>query len=296
MKNHIVLVLFDDAIDLFRLQFKTFEKFLEPCTINIVLNEHNPKRLKKTIESITANSIHKVVYFTRYEILKNHQCCGYLSQQLCKLLVPIDDDYIVLDDKDLFVKSTSYEQLITFYPVVYQPNSTDEVVETFKNFYRMCCEKFGEVQVNEPMTPRFIRKQVVNDIIKYFGTEYNFINWFLSYIETVPEKSIMVSEFMLYDCFNDKNDGVVGNRYSYYPKIERMIPKNLPHQNLINQIINDMKNNGYPYVNLIEYLENGGITKIPENVHILKIHRRDYNNLKNRTIVNKFIVNEFLKK
>jgi hypothetical protein len=290
MKNHIVLVLFDDAIDLFRLQFKTFEKFLDPCTINIVLNEHNPKRLKKIIESITAYSKHKIVYFTRYEILKNHQCCGYLSQQLCKLLVPIDDDYVVLDDKDLFVKSTSYEQLITFYPVVYQPNDTAELVGTFKNFYRICCEQFGEVQVNEPMTPRFIRKQAVNDIIKYFGTEDNFINWFFSC------KTITVSEFMLYDFFNDKNDGVVGNCYSYYPNIERMIPKNLPHHALINRIIDDMKIHGYPYLSLIEYVENGGTTKIPEHVHILKIHRRDYNNLKNRNIVSRFIVNEFLKK
>lgn len=294
--NNIVLILFDEAIDLFRLQFKTFERFLEPCTINIVLNEHNPKRLKKIIQSITANSIHKVVYFTRYEILENYQCCGYLSQQLCKLLIPINSDYVVLDDKDLFIKPTSYEQLLNFYPVLYQPDNGSELVNTFNDFYYMCCKKFGETQVNEPNTPRFIRKQVVNDIIKYFGTKYNFINWFLSYIKTVPEQSIMISEFMLYDFFNDKNNGVVGNQYAYYPKIERMIPKNLPHQNLINQIINDMKNNGYPHETVVEYVDKGGVTKIPEYVHILKIHRRDYNNLKNRTIVNKFIVKEFLKK
>lgn len=291
--NNIVLILFDEAIDIFRLQFRTFEKFLEPSTINIVLNEHNPKRLKKIIQSITANSIHKVVYFTRYEILENYQCCGYLSQQLCKLLIPINDDYVVLDDKDLFIKPTSYEQLLNFYPVPYQPDEGSGLVNTFNDFYYICCEKFGEVQINEPTTPRFIRKQVVNDIIKYFGTKYNFINWFLSYIQTVPEQSIMVSEFMLYDFFNDKNNGAIGNQYSYYPNIERMIPKNLPHQTLINQIITDMANNGYPCDTVVEYVNNGGVTKIPECVHILKIHRRDYNNLKNRTIVYKFIVNKF---
>jgi|GEM_PF-5037311 hypothetical protein len=293
--NDIVLILFDEAIDLFRLQFRTFEKFLEPCTINIVLNEHNPKRLKKIIESITVNSRHRIVYFTRYEILENYQCGGYLSQQLCKLLIPINSDYVVLDDKDLFIKPTSYEQLLNFYPVLYQPDNGSELVNTFNDFYYTCCKKFGKVQINEPMTPRFIKKQVVNNMLEYFKNKKKLIKWFLSH-KTIPEQSIMVSEFMLYDFFNDKNDGVVGNRYSYCPKIESMIPKNFTYQSLINQIITDMANNGYQNLDLIEYLENGGVTKIPEYVHILKIHRRDYNNPENRTIVSKFIVNKFLKK
>jgi len=164
--NNIVLVLFNDAIDIFRLQFQTIERFLEPCILNIVLNEDNPKKLKKHIESIVINSKHKIIYFTKSQILDEYmfEGRGYISQQLCKLLVPIEKDYVVLDDKDFFVKTTTYKQLLGFYPTIYQ-----NIHPFFEKFYHLCCKEFNvEVQINEPFTPRLIKKQAIQKIIAHF--------------------------------------------------------------------------------------------------------------------------------
>lgn len=249
--NNIVLVLFNDAIDIFRLQFKTFEKFLQPCTINIVLNEDQPKKLKKHIESIVLCSKHTIVFFTKSEILQKQtfEGHGYISQQLCKLLVPIEDDYIVLDDKDLFVKPTTYEQLLNFYPTIFYNIDKD-----FEKFYLVCCEKFGQCPtVNEPFTPRLIRKQAVNKMAEYFKGKKNLIKWFVS-TQMVQNGPFVLSEFILYDFFNDKNDGVKQPLFSGFPSIENIV-------------------SGY---------------EIPDYAHIVKIHRNQYNNIHNKIIVDKY--------
>lgn len=246
--NNVVIVLFNDAINLFRLQFQTIERFLEPCTINIVLNEEKSKKLKKHIECITKDSKHKIVYFNKANVLKSNTFVGhgYLSQQLCKLLVPIDGEYVVLDDKDLFVKPTTYKQLVACsYPVM-----DNHINEGFDMFYDICVKKFGyTVQPHQPYTPRLINKQVVNKIIEAFKTEKKLITWFIR-TQCHP---IVVSEFMLYDFF-DSNPKSVKENYSWYPNITKM--------------------------------SNGIVLR--SAIHIAKIHRDMYNETQTQVIVDDY--------
>jgi len=84
------------------LQAESIHKFLSPCTHYVIVNEINPDLVqwRKLLASYYVT--HKLILlrFTEYE------GSGWHTQQTFKLIVGehIDDDYLILDSKNFFIK------------------------------------------------------------------------------------------------------------------------------------------------------------------------------------------------
>ena len=83
-------------------QAESIRKFLSPCTHYVIVNEINPDLAKwrDLLQEYYTNHILILLRFTDYE------GSGWHTQQTYKLLVGehIDDDYLVLDSKNFFIK------------------------------------------------------------------------------------------------------------------------------------------------------------------------------------------------
>jgi len=244
----IVTITCKDDFDLCLWQLKSIEKFLEPCKINVVVNEDDnyTNDCKRVITDLNLKLDIRV--WSQQEILQQEapHFNGWVTQQLLKLLIPIDSDYICLDCKDIFVKSTLLEDLEKN-PSERQPDPRtgqpwcrffDPMVQILWRHYKI---RFNSKKLNGIQTPRHIQKQVVDEIPKIWKDKSKFIKWW--------GRFGMPSEFILYD------------------SIELILDLQKKKGNCFNK--KEIISYWYP--------EELDFDLIDDNTRIIKIHRRIFN-------------------
>ena len=138
--------------DILLLHAESISLFLEPCTHYIVINEEVPdiNYWKELLQPYYSK--HKLIilhypletYIPRWKNGEQH--IGWHRQQVLKLLAykDIQDDYLILDSKNIFIKNTSIEdfqgQLGCGLVWHYEKQMQEKNIETF-NYYK---EVFGK--------------------------------------------------------------------------------------------------------------------------------------------------------
>jgi len=91
------------------LQAESIQKFLAPCTHHVVLNDPTPDYdyWKELLTPFYTN--HKLVLSSTEPFTNDW---GWLTQQINKLRIAkdLDDDYLILDTKNFFIKPTDIEE------------------------------------------------------------------------------------------------------------------------------------------------------------------------------------------
>jgi len=259
----VVTITCKDDFDLCLWQLKSIEKFLEPCNINVVVNEDDnyTEECRQRINSLNLKLNIRV--WSQYEILQQESphFNGWVTQQLLKLLVPIDCDYICLDCKDIFIKSTLLKDLQKNHykrhpdPRTGQPwcRFYDPMISKLYKHYKI---RINSKKINAIQTPRYIKKEVVSEIPQIWNSKSNFIKWW--------GKFGMPSEFILYDS--------------------------------LEMILNLQKKKGQRFdqteVHSFWYKEEVDFASVTENTRILKIHRRIYNDPKVQSKIKSWLDNK----
>ena len=185
----VVIVVHNEEIDLFKLQLRTFETFLESCNLHYIINETNVKYFKGATKKLVKNSNkHNIRFWTREEILKCHpDIPGWSSQQLLKLLIPLPRDWIVFDCKDLLIRPVQLIDLDRLQRKDYEDLSlNDPQGEFYQGLVELTNKGLvsGEAdpkKINMNTTPRVIDNRVIRQIKKIFKTDQAFIDWFCSF-------------------------------------------------------------------------------------------------------------------
>lgn len=268
--KEIVIVTFWDERDLFNLQARTIEKFIEPCIIHIIVNETQPQEfIDYTKDSIkTLQKKHTVHIHKKLEILPNNisdfwrldQGPGWHTQQMLKLLAPTKGDYISLDGKDLFIKPTTFKELgkRSFKNFVQGQirDQSEELSYDIGEFYREMifkCKHKGYTQtvdtdfLRENITPVYMYKDVQTKILQDF-TKEEIVNWF-------TETKIPL-EYMLHD---------------YYVQLLNLPMRPVYDVSFMNNIWN-----------IDQFVSEWNLLKIDPKCKLVKIHRRVFNEPKYR--------------
>lgn len=223
----LVIVSYDESVDLFLLQLKTLNVFLEKCTIHLVINEDEIKYFYRKVKPALAKSKHDFIVYGRKSIIGHIDgLLGWHSQQLIKLSMPIEGRYLILDDKDLLVKPLTLKDLDAAHTMTYTPVMVgDPPFDVFLPFFKKCKRliktrnrpmKYSPKIIDMPInwTPAVIEQDVVEDILQCFaGKHYrssddikrNFANWMFSGL--ADPKGGQPAEFMLYDLFRAQLKG-----------------------------------------------------------------------------------------
>lgn len=256
----VVVVVHNDDVDLFCLQLQSFNLFLEPCKLNIVINESDIAKCYKRIKPYLLDSAHSCKVWSKAEIVAEHpKVSGWTSQQLLKLLIPLKRDWIVFDSKDILIRPVTLEELDKKQFKDYADLSLDDPQGKFwQGLLALGKEQgFPEIDpalINQNQTPRVIDNRVVRKIHSIFGGKENFINWFCSFD--------VQGEFILHDYLSE------------VMQLDRKIkfPLGFIH--------------GVWYQHIFDSVP---FEDISDNVHIYKCHRRVYNIENNRKEINKWI-------
>jgi hypothetical protein len=268
----LVTVTFNGDVFLCEYQLKSIRKFVEPCTIHIIVNEEDITFVQNFLhDEVSKLTQHSVVFWSRSKILGgigvNRR--GWYTQQVLKLLLPIEEDYIVLDCKDIFVATVTLSDL-SYEQFKNQPNVRK--CPTWGNFYKETILKLSETypkrkinqtQIKDIQTPRLIKKSIRERLFSTWKDENDFITWFLN----IP----MPSEFILYDTIRLFNYENINTNVSW--KCREILP--VWHDEDFYKLSEDLKS-------------------IPDNyTKIVKLHRRVF---KNKKIKNKLFtwLNTFL--
>lgn len=185
----VVVVVHNEEIDLFKLQLRTFETFLQPCNLHYIINETNTKNFKKAVQKYVLQvKRHKIRFWTREEILHCHpDVSGWSSQQLLKLLIPLHRDWIVFDCKDLLIRPV---QLIDLDRIQRKDYIDLSLKDPQGEFYQGLCELTTQgkitgtvdpTKINMNQTPRVIDNRVIRKINEIFKNNQNFIDWFCTF-------------------------------------------------------------------------------------------------------------------
>ena len=193
----IVTITFNQDLELCKYQLKSIRKFLEPCHIHIVINEQDTSHARSVLND-EINKLQNVTVWDQQQIIKRFPVSrrGWWTQQVLKLLFPSNNDYVVLDCKDIFIRPTLLSDLKKEQHEA-QPNV--EICPTWGNFYKELNlklsphykEKVDHTLIRDIQTPRLIRNDVKKTILKVWQDNTTFAEWFLSIK--------MPSEFILYD-------------------------------------------------------------------------------------------------
>ena len=265
----LVTITCKEDIELCVYQLKSIHKYVEPCTVHVVINETDIKSAKVSINKQKRRMIrHNVKIWSRNQVFKTNETfkSGWVSQQLIKLLMPIDQDYVVLDCKDIFLKSTLLTDIVKL-QYKNQPNVSR--CKSWGNFYRLInIQLFKKYAIDiKPMTaingiqtPRLIKKSVVLEIIKVWGSKKKFIKWWAGL-------KCLMSEFILYD-------------YVAYCKNE-MLPN---HQRFKEHEIVGIWN-----MDMYNTDQEVDLNNIKEETRILKIHKRVFNNAEVKHILQEWL-------
>lgn len=256
----VVVVVHNDDIDLFLLQLESFEIFLEPCNLHIVINEKDLTPCYKHISNFLLNTKHNTKVWSREDILGNNlNVPGWTSQQLLKLLIPLKRDWIVFDSKDILIRPVTLLDL----DKKQFKNYKDLSLKDPQGLFWQGLLKLGEEQgfpvidpsaINQNQTPRVIDNRVVRKIHSIFNGKENFIEWFCSFE--------VQGEFILHDYLTE------------VMQLEKKIkfPMGFIH--------------GVWYQHIFDSIPFGD----PDtNIHVYKCHRRVYNIEENRKKINKWV-------
>ena len=254
----IVTITYKDDFNLLLLQLQSMDKFLEPCTVNVVINETSDLNIyKRQIKS----NVHNIKIWSQHDILQRpvpNQTSGdgWCSQQLLKMLIPIDDNYISLDCKDMFIKPTTLSMLTRRQRRLrVDPSKTHPWIEfyniMFKHLWRYYKKRIKYKNLDNIQTPRVIKKSVVNKIPDIWGSNKKFIKWWGQFG--------MPSEFIMYDCIQQLEQKDQMNTFEKHEIVAVWYEKDIDFY------------------------------AIKDNTFMLKIHRRVYNNPKTQKIVTDWI-------
>lgn len=120
---------------------------------------------------------------------------GWYNQQIIKLNAVnyINDDYIVLDSKNFFIKPTNLNYTIPegSYLLLDSTGWTDKFSKYLKNVYNLSVPTYFYTQ----QTPFFMRKSVVERILTSIDINKLFVD--------CAKEQIYPSEFLLYGIFSD---------------------------------------------------------------------------------------------
>lgn len=259
MCMELVTITCKEDIDLCVYQLKSIHKYVEPCTVNVVINELDIKSataiLKKQKRKMASKHVVKI--WSQRQVFKTGKTFknGWVSQQLLKLLMPLDKDYIVLDCKDIFLKPTMLSDIVKL-QYKNQPNASR--CKTWGEFYRLINSKLSNkyttnvnpiLAINGIQTPRLIKKSVVLEITNVWGNNKKFVRWW-------AKLTCLMSEFILYD-------------YIAYC-IGEQLPKTQRFKE--HEIVGIWNMNMY-YTN-----QEVNLDAIKQETRILKIHKRVFNN------------------
>lgn len=258
----VVVVVHDEEIDLFKLQLRTFETFLEPCNLHYIINETCSKKFKKeTKKQVVRATNHNIRFWTREQILNCHpDVPGWSSQQLLKLLIPLPRDWIVFDCKDLLIRPLRLVDLDKIQRKDYIDLSlTDPQGEFYQGLCKLTEHGYisGDVdatKINMNQTPRVIDNRVIRKINEIFKTDTAFIDWFCTFD--------VQGEFIMHD---------------YIAQSMQLTPKLRFPVGFIAGI--------WRQHNFDEFT----FDKIPATTCVYKCHRRVYNIKENKKIVDAWI-------
>ena len=258
----VVVVVHEEEIDLFKLQLRTFDTFLESCNLHYIINETSTKKFKKAVQKdVVRITQHKIRFWSRGEILKCHpDIPGWSSQQLLKLLIPLPRDWIVFDCKDLLIRPV---QLIDLDKIQRKDYIDLSLNDPQGEFYQGLCDLTAQgkiigsvdaTKINMNQTPRVIDNRVIRKINEIFKTDQEFIDWFCTFK--------VQGEFILHD--------YIAQSLELAPKLRFPVGfiAGIWRQHNFDEFTFDM---------------------IPATTCVYKCHRRVYNIEENRKIVDAWI-------
>lgn len=113
----LVTVTCDRDLNAILLQAESIQRFLEPCTHWVIINEYNPDLSKwyKLLSPFYTNHTLKLlprVYEPNEDYSNIDPRWGWRVQQLQKLYIStlLNDDYLILDSHNFFIKPTDLEE------------------------------------------------------------------------------------------------------------------------------------------------------------------------------------------
>ena len=222
-------------------QAESIKLFVEPCTHWVIINERSPDLAEWYALLSPYYTNHKLnlkTYDHSVWPMLNINFDGYYFQQIFKILISkdIQDDYLLLDSKNLFIKplNTEYFRNQTGDGLNFNFNEhhhLQEHLDTIKYYSVMLDVDFDTMHLN-PLLPFTINYNLMNKIDNLEEILLRFSN---SY------KHVLMSEFLLYSVFCKKHN---------YP----VIPRN--HQYTI------------------KYLWRDEEFTVDENLSIIGLHRR----------------------
>jgi hypothetical protein len=266
----IVTITCKEDIQLCVYQLKSMHKYLEPCTINVVINEVEIKSLKQLIEQQRRKMYkHRIKIWSRSQVLKTKLNFkdGWIIQQLLKLFMPLKDDYIVLDCKDIFLKETKVKDILKLQykeqPHVYKcPTWGPFFNEVHTKLHRTYLKSDRSVSyaINGIQTPRIIKKIVIKEILSNWKTKKEFLKWW-SNLDCMP------SEFVLYDY------------------VAFCIGKKIHN----NQRFKDEEVVGIWNMNMYDTNQEIDLNKVKKETRVLKLHKRVFNNSEASSFLKKWL-------
>ena len=260
----VVIVIHNDDVDLFCLQLKSLDLFLEKCRLHIVINEKDVNYCYKKITPSLLRSIHTTKIWTRLDILGSHpNVPGWTSQQLLKLLIPLKKDWISLDCKDIFVKPVRLDELDRKqYKDYASLDAPDPQSAFWQGLLALGKEhNFPVIEssvINQNQTPRVVDNRVIRKINQMFGNKQAFINWFCSFK--------VQGEYILHD---------------YIAEVLELEEKMRFPRGFIAGI-------WYDHV-----YESNPVSGLPDNMHIYKCHRRVFNDDRYNSAIIKWVERVF---
>lgn len=209
----ILIVTFNGDAPLLKLQLESINKFLEPCMIDIIVNEPNSEHLIKQAQPWIARLKHHNVMMHRGEDSLNflygdryrYDYTSWHCQQMHKLFNHLDEPYVVLDTKDIFIKPTSLADITKHQPKWF----LKEDKRTHIDFLKFAWEAFllsGRediyntdrefVHLRSFVTPYYMDPKISRKIVKdcFDDSLDDFFSWFMSFA--------FPSEFLLHEIFD----------------------------------------------------------------------------------------------
>ncbi len=198
--NQVLIVTCDRDRWQFLLQCRSIGKFLEPCKVAIIVNEFKPQSwlqwYKENCEQhlqcheVTVLQHEDFYHLCNFYLIPNNN--GWKSQQVFKMLYAFntDQDYLVLDSKNWFVKPIQLSEIIPRERRWKDHNYIWDPVVTAST------ARFGlpEQTLYRPaITPYKFEYKIVKNMIASFGSIDNFLTWFLKFKHP--------SEFVVYDLY-----------------------------------------------------------------------------------------------
>ena len=187
-----------DLNDMLR-QAESIEKFVEPCTHWVVVNDHSLDLFKQMLSPYYTKHFLNLVNFS--DRFLNKVDCGYRRQQIIKLRMAkfLKEKYLVLDSKNFFIKNTNVNEFKNqigsgILELVDNNHLFYDTVEQYKNI--LDCKKLDNWHL-AIQTPFVIDPVVLNDNIYLESLLYEFSKIY-------P----YMSEFFLYSLMYEQHKGI----------------------------------------------------------------------------------------